>query len=332
MADTNPFGAWGEPAFTVVFGPVGCGKTTDVMLADLGAWVLGAPGATKGVQTLVGPQIYAAMQSLRVPCEGFADIANFLVAMKANKVQKRNVIIDDISLKAQSELVRLQGQIARSDTFYIWDLMKRNTITIRNLARQAGVHVFSTGHRRDISVSRAGKLQHGGPDMGGPQGTNMLVTDVDVVYEAIPEPVGARFPYSLSYHCDPAAQMSHKDRHSVIHGKGPANLREIFRVAGIPLSRISPFAWMEDHVKALTDKLAPLEDDARRALCRTYMEKQKAAGVYPGHAFMVVRDAFARLELQEQPSIFDSLLSATASAAVVDLSATAPNPLKEEPS
>ncbi len=296
-----------EPALVAVYGPTGVGKTVDAYLACPTAFVIGAPGCTKGVASFFGSDIYAKLAPRWIPGLGFQPVINTLTRIIQKQLPPDPVIIDDFSMRAADELAGLRATYPSSHTRQLWTHFDTLILTIRNLARNAGVHVLITAHTREASTSERGEFTPAGPDCGGPKALRTFVGALDVCYEAKKEK--AFWPYPLAYYNEPSALVSHKDRHSVFHGRAPANLHEILRRAGLQLTTIKPLLYLDNITERLTAQLLDLSSDkARRDKCREFMEKARQ-NFHEGHMYLVVRNAYARAWFVNAPSMIDGLLA-----------------------
>jgi hypothetical protein len=303
------FGRWGEPAFVVVFGPVGIGKSTDVALFDPEAWTLGAPGCVKGAEKILGPDRYAALVGRRIEAQNIDHAIGVLNAIAAGQLERRTVLVDDLSLLAEAETVALKSQISRSDTRYLWDVFASKIILLKTAMRRAGVHVLASCHMRSPSTDEKGKFTPGGPSMGGPKGTMILATEADVIYGLERDP--ACYPYPAAYRCEyPSQQWAYKDRYGALLGTAPANLREILRTVDAAPPRPAGLEWLDDAAESVASTPGNPRDVGQEAYTRL------RSHVGDGPAFWAVRDGLARRTLRERKGYFDTLLAPAEQAAM----------------
>ena len=308
------YGRWGEPAFVVVFGPVGIGKSTDVALFDPEAWTLGAPGCLKGAEKVLGAERYAAMVARRIEAQNIDHAIGVLNAIGAGQLERRTVLVDDLSLLAEAETVALKGQIARNDTRYLWDVFASKIILLKTAMRRAGVHVLASCHQRSPSTDEKGKFTPGGPSMGGPKGTMILATEADVIYGM--ERDTAIYPYPAAYRCEyPSQQWAYKDRYGALLGSAPANLREIMRGVDAAPARPPGLEWLDEAAQQIADT----PGDARTVGVEAYARLRAHVG--DGPAFHAVRDGLARRALRDRKGYFDLLLAPAEQSSTPSLAA-----------
>lgn len=301
--DPRIFGPWQEPAFVLVFGAQGAGKTFDSTLFAVDGITLALPGALKGVREVVGDSLYEVAKSRTIPVQHLHDVLGVLNAIRAGQIPKLPVRIDDLSVVASRTLDILREHYPANKTFQLYGAFRGLFTQVRDAARHAGVHVIGNAHARSPSTSEKGEFRYGGPDLGAPSVTGVVTAVADVVYGLERTDRPRLFPNA--YRCDyPSSQWCYKDRHSVIQGTGPANLAEIFRKADMVVPRPAGFEWMDTAVEKIAARLEAGED-LQEVGGRL---KSALASQPPGLVYWILRDASDRVELRAQPSVLDVAL------------------------
>lgn len=304
----NPdiFGPWKEPVFAIVFGDFGVGKSYDATLCAPDAYTLSAPGALKGVRETVGDEWYNYIMNFNFPVETLDDITDFLLKIAAGTIERRPVRLDDLTIAATNTLAQLNAVYTEQYIRQKFEDFKRRVYRLKEAARRAGVHVIASNHIQAPSTSEKGVFTRGGPAMGAPSACPPVYASADIIYRAEVE-VG-RFPHPLVYRCDyPNNAWAYKDRHGVLSGVGPANLREILLHAGMQMPRPDYFAWMDEYVEAVAQEIIGGAD--KREVWNRHREYLQKNGVYKGHIYWVLRDGLDRASLRLRRSPMDLLLA-----------------------
>lgn len=305
------FGPWGGPAVVFAYGDKGVGKSVDQFLADPLAWTLGPDGCLKGARWFCGDAVYSGAEHLLVRVSTLDDVIAVLTQMAEGKRERRNVRIDDftpISATTIHQLRSKYGDTGRGP-YQMWDHYDRLVDTIKVYANTLGIHVFASSHIAQPHQTTNRGFVKGGPDVGGPGAMDTILSTTHVIYKAEPDP--ARWPWPAGYRCDnPSATWEFKDRHNVVMGSAPMNLREILRVAGYTLPRYPGMEWQDewaDRVANEVDAGRPARDAFTDAV-----DTLTASGVERGVAYWTARDGLCRSELRVRQDPLSRALSASA--------------------
>lgn len=258
------FGPWQEPVCAAVFGPAGSGKSTDLVSALPDAWVFAMPGGVRSSSTFVGPDLYSGVRKRTIYVRSLHEVTAYLALMVQGKMERRPIIIDDASLLAGTLHDLLQPQFPKSHTFQFWGAIKAHVRQLRDAGRWAGVHVFLNAHPIEGAPKweldeKSGERKYvkAGPLLAGKSITPEIVFAFDMVLEVRRDEERVRqglFP--SVYWSEPNSATSHvKDRHGVVHGVTPMNLREILRAAGFIMPRPRGLEWMDELTPVVSRRL-----------------------------------------------------------------------------
>ena len=286
------FGPFGEPAFVVLYGVTGIGKSMDALRAFPGAYWLGLPGSAKPALELIG---------LRFPVEQQVQVANLAQVVTALRMihagdvpWRPAAIVDDVSLLAQaSDLAYPES----GDGFGKWRNLGRLIKEIRDYARQLKMHVVFTAHEKSANQERG---RPGGPHMPSYTMQKDLVHAADVVYRVVKEP--GRVPWPVVYDAGPPSPMwDWKDRHGVAKGRVPLNLGEILRSVGMVVPRLPGLAWQDEIAEQIAVQVLDLPEAERIDLAsRVLRELTHTHHIYEGHAYWAVSDGLDRADLRRR--------------------------------
>lgn len=310
--DPRVFGPWGEPALIITYGAIGVGKSTAAALAFPDAYTLRAPGGIKGARAILGDDWYqrAVRQSLEV--QNITQVIAALGDIQAGRAPKKPVHIDDLSLILRNTLALIWQAFGNEKryTLNVYATFGRYVHAFREAVRNAGVHVICDCHTIPASTNERGEFRPGGPDTGAPSTMNVVVAVADVLYEVVVDPT--QWPWARAYRCDMAdATKSYKDRHSIVRGNAPQNMREILLAAGYLIPRPPELAYLDDLADKIVLRYASVAPDDHAAVQRVGAEVfQTLVGkIGEAHAYWAVFDGAARWKLRTAPSTFANLLS-----------------------
>jgi hypothetical protein len=133
MNPTAPAPYGGDKSVSVVYGPSGIGKTTDLLYGFPNGLFLAPPGALKPAHHVVGfVPASAEAATIEDATKRLKDIA------KAGKFDA--VIVDDFSLLAESTLAHFEN-VKRLTGFKLWGAVRDAVLEFRDTARRVGMHV-----------------------------------------------------------------------------------------------------------------------------------------------------------------------------------------------
>lgn len=303
MTDQGTAVPAGDPPLICVYGDTGLGKTLDVLLAFPDCYILRLPGATMGARKFVGDAIFAHMQANSAECTDLRQVAPFLAQIQAGNIAPKPVLIDDATLMSDSSLQWLDSTYSVRDTFKKWGHYDALVQEIRAGARQAGVPVLFTAHRRMPKTDEYGGTVKGGPELGGKRAMGRFLAVIDACYGVVPDT--DQWPHPVSYLCrsnDP--QMEYKDRVAQLKGLAPLNLREILLSVGSSFvaPRFPGLEWLDGIAEEVAQRVT-----GGRTPQAVYAEVNTdllGQGVYPGHAYWALRDGLCRAALRTRGDLF----------------------------
>jgi hypothetical protein len=285
MNPTAPAPYGGDKSVSVVYGPSGIGKTTDLLYGFPNGLFLAPPGALKPAHHVVGfVPASAEAATIEDATKRLKDIA------KAGKFDA--VIVDDFSLLAESTLAHFEN-VKRLTGFKLWGAVRDAVLEFRDTARRVGMHVVLVAHESTPRTVN-GSFVRGGPKLPGKLPED-LPTACDIVLRAAHD--STRRGWHASYRCtvdDP--NWVTKDRHGVTPDKAPMNLGEILRMAGYNIARAPGLEWQEEIVAALANALVadPTNTPAYLAEAQSMSASHSDN---PLHVRWVMRDALDRAAL-----------------------------------
>jgi hypothetical protein len=283
-----PFGQWREPAFIITYGASGTGKTVDALYTFPRGLFLALPGALKPSINVVG----YTPKSVSVNTIEEATQMVHKVATEG-KGRFNAVIIDDLSLLAENTHNGIKGQFSKSQTFALWDAVKETIITLKNVARNAGVHILANAHAV-AGETRESSFLRGGPKLPGRSNVDAIPHIADTVLRVGQDP--QRRPWKGVYHADSGNPLWHeKERHHIFQSTSPMNLGEGLRLAKYDIPRLPGLEWQEELASLVCSALARKENFAD--LWIKYMKDEETKGRHLLHIRWALKDGRDRYEM-----------------------------------
>ena len=279
---------------TITAGPSGIGKTTDLILTWPRAMFFCAPGAVKPARQFLGRDL-EPWQIVHV--RTIADVITHIQKMASDGTlqQASAVVVDDLSILAESSYLELKSKYAKSQTFTMWDDLKRQLQTLREWLRHLNLHAGCNAHLAAPETDSNGVFHKGGPAMPSKKMRSQVPHIADLVLVA--EAKSNRKPWGAVYRCDPPNPQWHvKDRHGVCSGIMPMNTGEILRAAGYVIPRFPGLEWQDTVADRVVEKLNSGENAA--TVWSEAWEKLASQGVFNGHIYMALRDGMDRHAIQ----------------------------------
>ena len=306
------FGPWGEPACICVFGTQGTGKSTDIASAFPDAWLFGLPGGVRSASNLIGPDLYSEMRERFIAISSLHQVTEYLALMAAGKMERRPIIVDDGSLLAGNLHDLLRPAFTSKQNFAFWATLKQHVRALRNASRIAGVHVAINAHPIEgapkwVVDERSGEREFvkAGPLFAGKSITPEIVYCFDMVLEVRRDDERARNGLWPSVYWSEPSSTTHnvKDRHAIVEGPTPMNLREIMKAAGYVMPRPRGLEWM-DGVSALVAKRLDAGEE-RGEVFRDLLKKLASKVQNRHHIGWSLRDAFDAYDIGRRQTWMD---------------------------
>jgi hypothetical protein len=301
-----------QPAFVVVYGAAGKGKSVDAIYSWAGsALYLAQPGALRGAESVIGHSI----DSQVVPCSRLAEAAPYLQMAKDNGFGA--VVVDDISLLMRNEMEAAKptyaifdkiekGKISGYDRA-IWGYYRQIVTDFSARARWLGINVIANAHEQVPFVDdKTGERFLGGPDLGWAK----LVKDIPHAVDLLLR-VQSRGPTTPAWDtvadCDPTDRdWQMKDRFAkAIPRGGPLNTAEILRAANYTIPRPAGMEWAEAVAEQVA--VAILSGTPEKQASGPVKAELVKQGCPPYLARWALRDGVhrGRLRLRAQQSVLE---------------------------
>lgn len=279
--------ALATPAFTLVYGPSGVGKSVDQGRAFPGGLFLAAPGALTSIPTTLGYDVANAYA-------GTIGEATQVVLREAKAKTYTAIICDDFSFLAQQTLDHLEN-VRRLSGFKLWGALGDEVLSFREACRFSGLHIALSCWEQVPTVKPDGTRLRGGPQLSGklPEAFSAMC---DLVLRCAHEPM--RKPWPTVYRCAPLPDWVMKDRFNVVPDPAPMNLGEILRMAGYAVPRHPGLPWQEEIVEQLAQQLCTGEPAQDSAVVNDAYAKLRHAGIAGPFAKFTVSDALDRANLR----------------------------------
>jgi len=306
-------GVQSSSVLTIAAGPSGIGKTTDLILTWPRALFFCSPGAVKPARQFLGRNL-EPWQIVHV--RTINDVLLHLQTLTTDGTlqQASAVVVDDLSILAESSYLDLKAQYNASRTFAMWDDLKRQLQSLREWLRHLNLHASCNAHLAVPETDSNGVFHKGGPSMPSKKMRAQVPHIADLVLVA--EAKADRKPWGAVYRCDPPNPQWHvKDRHGVCSGIMPLNTGEILRAAGYAVPRLPGLEWQDAAADKIAQRLKEGQDPT--TVWSESWEKLASQGVFNGHVYMALRDGMDRHAIQtKQQNGLKSLFTSGKSASI----------------
>ena len=274
-------------SFTVVFGPSGHGKSTDMAATFCNGLFVCRPGGMQSASSFLG--INVAEAHVRTLEEVLSLIP------QAKDLGHDAIVVDDLSLVAESTSRDLDAaRFGGNNKFARFDRLNALTASLREQGRYAGIHFAANAHERASGLDSNQRLRPGGPKLPSWNMSESIVHEASLVLRATHD-TESQMPWKGVYDRSNGPWMG-KDRHSVTAERNPQNLRAILSAAGYTLPRPNGLEWQDEVVSHIRTQLAAGED--RTALIQTSWDRLTVrGGLDPRHVAWALRDALATFDL-----------------------------------
>jgi hypothetical protein len=234
-----------ESLLMMIYGAYGIGKTADTIYAAPESKFIAEPMAVRTVARSVC--------GIEIPDDRIERPAGIdaLIAVAKKPGPWASIVIDDFSLIAQEEFMRMQQ--GGLDGFKLFGAFKDKMLTFRHEARRASRTIIVSAHdgaphRSELSM----RTILGGPKLLG-QAQEEILGVFDSAYRVLRgnRPVG----FLSEYHAGDDPTYGTKDRLNVVVGAVPANLSEVLRARNYVLPRHPKLTWLDEAIHRYAESL-----------------------------------------------------------------------------
>ncbi len=238
-----------EPAFVLIYGPSGAGKTTDCGYSFPNGLFIAARGALTSVRSVCG---YTPAQ---IEVQSIDEVTDQILALSQQGGKYDAIVIDDFSFLAEQQFSLFEQQTQNSSNVFLkWGLLRDCVLRFRNAARYCKSHVILNCWERGPKSNMDGTRTRGGPMLSGklPESVPAMC---DIVLRCGTEPL--RKPWPGVYKCEASPNFVMKDRTDIAGrlGVAPMNLGELLRAAGHTISRLKGLEWQEEFVVKVSQEM-----------------------------------------------------------------------------
>lgn len=280
------------PAFGLVYGPIGSGKTTDMLYSFPRGLFVASPNALK-------PWAMVGWKPTSSNLLDLDSIISFLATLEGKPPAYDAIVIDDVSLVVERTTMLLAQKLGGYD---LWGAVRERILLLGERAQRCHMHVVMTAHEQPPRAEGGWQLP-GGPRLPG-RGVIDLPSRIDFVLRVQPEQKKKGWPCVYENKGTAGAYVT-KDRHNAAFDGAPMNLAEILRYAGYQIRRAIP--WQEEVVEKIARALLANPDKENEVL------KQAVALVREKHSKndkaldWTLRDAMDRATLRRVHAKIDSI-------------------------
>lgn len=250
-----------SPGLIATFGPMGTGKSSDMIATVIGEGVfLGAKNGLQVGTTSFGVPAGLA-ESLTLPVHNMAQVPEGIQWAAQNGY--RAVGIDDGSLLMKTSFLAIQQQhtivkngVEKGFDMAMWGVLDRLLYNVAATAQHCGIRVYMNFHQREPSRDgRTGVYFIGGPDLSWKQLTPRLGYYFDLVQQTAKDPLRERWD-SVMEADERNPKYTQKNRILDTYLRGSLNTAEMLRASGRVVARYKGLEWMDDTAEALAQSIA----------------------------------------------------------------------------
>jgi len=291
-----------QPAFVIIMGALGLGKSADALMSFPRARFIAAPGALKAAVGVAGFEPADVRDVETIP-------EMIKIVRETRPGQADAIVVDDLSLYVARQVRALQ--LSGIGGYDLWGAIFRHILDLREAARRCGMHCIFTMHELPPRMEDGAKVA-GSVALPGKKLPYDVPAAADMVLRAqpVPQGMGNALGWPVIYRCNPSdPEWRTKDRHNVTPDMSPMNIGEILRliqqVTGAPKTfaprRLAALEWHE----------AWVENAAGAIMTRGVTDLPHARGVVAAlidacmkkdpderHALWAARDAWDRAGLR----------------------------------
>lgn len=280
-----------DPSFSILYGDLKAGKTSDVLSTFPAAIYIAAPGALAPAESLWGFEV-----PKRHDLETFRDIRTF--GEKLPQGSTIGLVIDDATLIADRTAIYYRDVKGLSG-WDVWGAVVGAAVRMRDSLRRRGFHIVMTCHAAGPYVEQ-GVRQKGGPSFQG-QARKKLPAAADFLLRAEARS-GPGFFWPMVYRTAPHSDWLQGSRYDT-PDMSPMNLGEILRLAGFTVPRLRGFEWQEQIAAALADRLLAGPglgnmEHVKASLARVYEYALAKFSKDERHVTWAARDGYDRAVLR----------------------------------
>lgn len=281
------------PIFALEYSPPKYGKTENAIRAFPNAEFIGDPKA-----------IIPLFQSLEIPLPTIHDVNTLEQAdKKVEEIAKRkkSCVLDDLTVLGDDTVLALTPKFG-DNKLKLYDAFRIQMVTLRNRARDAGIHVWATAH---IMPPDPENGRMGGPKLPG-QNSYAISAVVETIGRVEPSPqIITGWP--MAYKVDPKDKAYVTgDRWGVLYDGAPHNAGELMRARGFDLPRAVGLEWQEDVVEAIAQEFLALAPNqlgpAKKVIFQKWFSDLEQNGIIPPHIYWTLRDGFDRSTIRRYNS------------------------------
>lgn len=248
-----------DPVFGLTYSSPKRGKTLAMIRAFPGALFLALKGGLKCASWL-------GLEQRQLNQMVADDVDQMIKIIRAAKAKYPAIVIDDATLQFDAEYARIKK---KDSTWSGNDKFNKKIIELRDVCRDAPVHVFWTMHEqppREVKKvgDNYGKLIPGTVLVPGWQLPEKLPAMVDfcarIVYD------DSMIGWPLVYQTGPDEEFITGNRLSNSPTRFPLNIGELLRQAGYDVPCLKGFEWMEPVSEQLATKLVDNPEEVGNTL------------------------------------------------------------------
>ena len=274
------------------YAKAGSGKTSDMIYAVPYGHYIGPPNSTAPAETTVGVHLDDDVVFVAHDLDDAVIALEYVAEQKASGAcdERTGVLVDDISVMSRNWLIKNEGKYGN-----IWDMWRDHqtqVFKIVDIAEHIDDIVCFTAHEQLYNDKKGLK---GGPKFASGNVTEPFCGPFHEMLRVVRDPK-ALTEFQAAYECkgigDPF--MITKARCGMGSTKGPCNLAEMLRAAGLQIPRHPDHDWIEEWAQIVFEELQAGGEKQRVKILDRYHEALRKEGIEPLLIRWVLRDGLHR--------------------------------------
>ena len=296
--DDGPMGL--SPAFIILYGPSGLGKSTDCLwaAAAAGVFIVAHPDGLAPIFATQKIALKASQVRIAQNLTGaYSHLLAIITSNQKGETAYTFIVIDDLSMLMENELadMKASGRYNASGgnfSFTMWGDLMGILLTFGRVARWAGVHVLANAHVRDPGFDQKGNFYRGGPSVPQAKQVMKLPHIATEVLKIEHDPDVYMHPVHMRAEIDSSWEM--KSRYG-LNGTAPLNTGEWMRAQGHMIPR--PYPWIEEWVGVIADRITA--GGSQREVAKKALDLLISKGRSKEAAYWAVRDGVHRAAFRQ---------------------------------
>lgn len=247
------------PGLIATYGPMGSGKSSDLVATCLGdgAFLGASNGLQVGTTSFGVPAGLVESRTLQIDrMEQVPEGIKFCASKgyRSVGIDDGTLLMKRTHLAAEESFALYKNGARVGVDMAMWGYLDRLIYEIAYAAAWCGMRVYINFHQREPSMDRNGVFYVGGPDLSWKKLTPRIGYHFDLVQQSIKDPERQRWDGKVK--CDERnPRYTQKNRIVDTLTEAPLNTAEMLRASGRTVPRFKGLEWMDDVAEKLAESI-----------------------------------------------------------------------------